>query len=96
VSFGNIVPGIDVAGPRLTIANNGSTSVLVCIEIINDTDGFFDNYLKLNGVDASSWTAIIDVDDSPITVTTRLEGVPSYLEPGSYSCTVIFWAEATE
>ena len=96
VSFGNIIPGIGVVGPRLTIANTGSASVIVITDIRDDIDGFYESYLKLDGDDALSWTVIINFGDSPITVTTRLEGIPSYLEPGSYSSTVIFWAETIE
>lgn len=91
VKFGTIIPGVDASGDIITIANTGSKTVSVTAQITEDT-GFYGNYLHLDGMKAESWIAII-ASGGRNNVPTKLEGVPTNLEPGSYTCTVIFWAE---
>lgn len=100
VDFGTILPGRAVTGSDLTIENTGNVTIEVTAEIIDDS-GFYGSYLKLNNTPSTGgdWTAAdLGLDsfaaDAPArTVTTKLDGVPSNLNPSSYTCTIIFWAE---
>jgi hypothetical protein len=94
VDFGSILPGGNAIGLDLTIYNTGGADIVVTSEITNDTAGFYAEYLYLEGMTAATWGDTISSGGS-IVITPELIGLPTATEPGSYSCTVIFWAEAT-
>lgn len=94
IDFGSILPGRDVKGANLTVTNTGSAAVTVTAVITDDASGFYTAGLYLGGVTAAAWSATI-ASGTSIPVSPQLIGVPSNVSPGSYSCTVIFWAEAT-
>lgn len=92
VDFGSILPGGDVIGADLTITNSGGVAIIVTAEIVDDTSGFYTEYLYLDDFLVEDWVAPV-ASASSITVSPQLNGVPPYKSPGNYSCTVIFWAE---
>ncbi len=94
VDFGNILPGRDATGVNMIITNDGDFTSTVTAEITDDATGFYTTGLYLDGVPLASWQVDI-AGGADVTVSPQLIDVPPDISPGSYSCTVIFWAEET-
>jgi hypothetical protein len=100
IDFGVILPGADISGNTLTVANEGNVAIDVTAELLLG-DVLFTTYLQLNSIYgiAGAWTAdnlgcnglgVSGTSD----ISTDLVGIPANYAPGIHTDTLVFWAEA--
>lgn len=94
VGFGAVVPGVASDPETVTVTNEGTVAALLTAEItVESVAGVYTNGLKIAGSSVSAWSAGLA---SPGTVTPQLIlTVPGGTAPGTYTATLVFWAEAS-
>jgi len=92
VSFGNVVPGTPSAEQTVTVENTGNVAQDFSTTVANESHaGVYTTGLAITWVTGSSGVAIAGTADVQLVLT-----VPVATEPGSYSATLVFWAEAVQ
>lgn len=101
VDFGDLEPGVVEAAipPTVTVTNEGNVDENFSTTIINEsTANFYTDYLYTNLECTNlvtAWTATGVVADTYKEVSLYLN-VPSEIDPGTYTATLVFWAEAAQ
>jgi len=93
ISFGSVTPGTPSAAKTVTVTNTGNVAETVSASIENESiAGVYTNGLKINAAAVSAWTNSLAIagNVAPELILT----VPTGTAPGTYTATLIFWAEA--
>jgi len=106
-AFGDVITGIPTKYFRLRITNTGEIRVDVTAEVIDDTDSFYTEYLKIADETGMDYANPADemIQDLPGAgykdppggskdISLRLEVPLTAVEPGTYKGTLFFIAEA--
>ncbi len=95
VNFGAVVPGIASNPQVVTVMNMGNVDVRITASIINESPtGVYTGTpgLEIDSFPVASWlSAIVSIGGAE--QCSLILTVPVTTEPGSYSATLVFWAE---
>ncbi|MCD4844627.1 MAG: hypothetical protein K8R25_09090 [Methanosarcinales archaeon] len=96
VDFGKVGSGMTSGNQVMTVVNTGAGSAKVSAMLLDDSDGFYNESLKLNDLGVSGFFAVVPSDTSDFQyeyeVVANLE-VPDWAG-GKYDGTIIFVAES--
>ncbi len=98
VGFGSVVPGTQSAPQPITVTNTGNVAVNLSASITGESHPpVYENGLTIDTFSVSLWgvttvTVAVDGDSGllPLSLT-----VPGGTAPGTYTATLVFWAEAS-
>jgi len=93
VEFGKVIMGTASDPQTIKITNTGNVDITVGVDVVEGDPFFYTEYLTLGDVAVSSYSGAIP-DGTSITPELVLD-LTHCREPGTYSATLVFWAEKT-
>ena len=90
----DVTPGMTKAGPFVYVANTGTVTVIIDTSIEDESHvGVYADGLVLAGSPVGTWVSgpILPSND---TAARLMLTVPAGTPPGTYTATLVFWAEA--
>jgi hypothetical protein len=93
VSFGSVEPGVASSPQTVTVANTGNVIADVSASVQNESvAGVYSTGLTIDAAGVAAWNDSVAVEGN-ITPELILT-VPAETNPGTYTATLVFWAEA--
>jgi len=96
VDFGKVGAGMTSANQVITVVNTGASSAKVSAMLLDDSGGFYNESLRLNGLNIGGFSGVVPADTSDFRY--EYEVVANLVVPdwagGTYDGTILFVAES--
>lgn len=96
VNFGSLTPAVASTGHIVNVTNTGNVAEDFAASLANiSTPDVYTTGLKLSGSSVSAWT-VLNVAVAEWSPTELVLIIPTATAPGTYTATLVFWAEASD